>query len=123
MPIPTDDEVRRALAVLGRRRGLTGPISELGIRNALSLARELAASGGDETAALVFAFSKYPKALTSAWAPFVFLLAVNGLNRCGRELTASHRALAALRIGIAGGDVSFDQVAPWLREHSRSRPR
>lgn len=123
MPIPKDDEVRRALAVLCRRRGLTGPISAPGIRHALGLARELAASGGDETAALVFAFSRYPKALTSAWAPFIFLLAANGLGQSGRELTASHRALAALRIGIASGAVPFDDVAPWLSEHSRPRAR
>lgn len=104
---------------LARRHGWKAPLDQLLVQSCLKEARQLAAEGGDEPAALFYVFSKAWARLGDACAVLPDLLARNHARAVGLELAASPDDQRALRLRIAQGGVPFDEVRSWFTERLR----
>ena len=104
---------------LARRHGWKAPLDQLLVQSCLKEARQLAAEGSDEPAALFYVFCKAWARLGDACAVLPDLLARNHARAVGLELAASPEEQRALRLRIAKGGVPFDEVRSWFGERLR----
>jgi hypothetical protein len=103
-----------------RGRGLSSRLDEARIAAALGLAQKLAGDRpDDEPAALLFALSRDARALGPAWEDYPLVCARNMARAAGFELDAWPREveLENLRLRVAFGAASFDEVRAWVAAH------
>lgn len=105
---------------LARRHGWRAPLDEIMVQGCLKEARLLAVEERDEPAALFYVFCRAWARLGDACAVLPDLLSRNHARRVGLELTASAEEQRDLRLRIAGGGASFDDVRTWFG--ARTRP-
>jgi hypothetical protein len=99
---------------LARRHGWKAPLDEIMVQGCLKEARQLASAEREEPAALFYVFSKAWQRLGDACAVLPDLLSRNHARVVGLELTASPEEQRALRMRIAEGGVTFDEVRDWF---------
>ena len=117
--IPALRHILGTHAFLARRHGWKDPLDQLLVQGCLKEARALSAEARDEPAALFYAFSKAWSRLGDACAVLPDLLARNHARSVGLELLASPDEQRALRLRIAEGGVTFDEVRSWFGERLR----
>jgi hypothetical protein len=104
---------------LARRHGWKAPLDQILVQGCLKEARALASADRDEPAALFYVFSKAWNRLGDACAVLPDLLARNHARAVGLELSATAEEQRALRLRIAEGAVTFDEVRAWFGERLR----
>jgi hypothetical protein len=104
---------------LARRHGWKAPLDQILVQGCLKEARTLVGAEGDEPAALFYVFSKAWNRLGDACAVLPDLLARNHARAVGLELSATAEEQRALRLRIAEGSVTFDEVRTWFGERLR----
>jgi hypothetical protein len=104
---------------LARRHGWKAPLDQILVQGCLKEARALAGTERDEPAALFYVFSKAWNRLGDACAVLPDLLARNHARAVGLELSATAEEQRALRLRIAEGGVTFDEVRVWFGERLR----
>jgi hypothetical protein len=105
-----------------RGRGMSPRVDEARVAAALRLAVELAGDRpGDEPAAMLFALSRHGRALGEAWEDYPLICARNMARTQGFALDASRGdvALENLRLRVAFGTASFEEVRAWVATHLR----
>jgi hypothetical protein len=104
---------------LARRHGWKDPLDQLLVQSCLREARTLSTADREEPAALFYVFSKAWARLGDACAVLPDLLARNHARAVGLELAATPEEQRVLRLKIAQGGVSFDEVRSWFGERLR----
>ncbi len=104
---------------LARRHGWKDQLDQILVQGCLKEARTLATEPRDEPAALFYVFSKAWSRLGDACAVLPDLLARNHARSVGLELLASPDEQRALRLRIAEGGVTFDEVRAWFGDRLR----
>lgn len=117
--IPALRHILATHTFLARRHGWRAPLDELLVQGCLKEARVLAVHERDEPAALFYVFSKAWARLGDACAVLPDLLSRNHARAVGRELAATPEEQRALRLRIAAGGVTFDEVRDWFGARMR----
>lgn len=117
--IPALRHILATHTFLARRHGWRAPLDELLVQGCLKEARVLAVQERDEPAALFYVFSKAWARLGDACAVLPDLLSRNHARAVGRELAATPEEQRALRLRIAAGGVTFDEVRDWFGARMR----
>jgi hypothetical protein len=113
--IPALRHILGTHAFLARRHGWKAPLDEILVQGCLKEARSLSIGGErDEPAALFYVFSKAWSRLGDACAVLPDLLARNHARAVRLDLGATAEEQRALRLRIAEGGVSFEEVRDWF---------
>lgn len=112
-------DLAASIDFLSQRFGLSGHRDERALSQAAEEANRLAAGDPDaEPAAVFYALSRRARALRDAWSLLPDLVALNRARAAG--WTFAPEGVRALRVAVASGRVTFDDVAAWFA--SRRRP-
>lgn len=112
---PSEGEVLEAYAAVCAALGLPTRASPAGVRVALASAEQLAEDVFEGPAALLYGFARVPRAF-GAPRTMTVLLTLAQASSSGQHLAATPAELAAWVDGVAGGELSYEEVRAALAD-------
>ncbi len=116
--IPRPEVLRDNHAFYRKQRG-GAPASEVAVRSAVRMARDLARGENDEPAALLFAFASFRRAFPGGWRFMAQSIAFSQAHELGLVFDAKPGDVDELLSAIMYGTADFEDVRAWVAERLR----